>query len=270
MQENTSTIEELGVLAEEVYKNDYFLSNNPDSIVDNERLEYSYEVIATESKDSGFQGMLLRNMETNEYVFAFRGTQGNELSLEMVKDLIIADFAYMGTGAAPQQMKDAMLFVHEMMLANKNISSTNTTFTGHSLGGAIAGMASYVYGFDAYTYNGFGIQNMLWDADDISSVDHPKEIIPMGQGVYQDLETLGEYLESLDVTVQKSTAGIVNIVQEGYAYEDIVGGILTDIVSGQAIPSSRNGTYGFPYPWNWFYLPRAFNLETIGLATAND
>ncbi|HHL35409.1 MAG TPA: hypothetical protein ENJ30_13700, partial [Desulfobulbaceae bacterium] len=201
MQDKANTIKEMGVLSEIVYKNDYFLNTNPDTIInhsDHNQLQNTYTVRATSNTASGFQGMLLENENPqngeSRYVFAFRGTEPSLFNGEPIKDLIIADIAYMGTGTAPQQMKDAMAFVYDVMHdpnLNLTLNASNTSFTGHSLGGAIAGMASYVYGFDAYTFNGFGIKNMLWDADDISGINHPLEMDNYGIDVYQ---TLGEYL----------------------------------------------------------------------------
>ncbi len=189
MQNDADLVKELGVISEIVYKDDYFVENNPDTIInqsDHPQLQNTYTVRATRDLPSGFQAMFLENTAPHagdpQYVFAFRGTEGDAWKSdfpEFFKDLVIADIAYMGTGTTPQQMKDAMAFVNEVMQdenLNVTLNASNTIFTGHSLGGAIAGMAGYVYGFDAYTYNGFGIQNMLWDADDTSSENHPNEM----------------------------------------------------------------------------------------------
>ncbi|MBU1195728.1 MAG: hypothetical protein KKE62_19785 [Proteobacteria bacterium] len=133
-----------------------------------------------------------------------------------------------------------MAFVKSVMgdaTLGVTLNTSNTKFTGHSLGGSLAGMASYVYGFEAYTYNGFGINNMLWSADDTSSVDHPYEMVSIETGVgtqILDLDTLGEYLEAEDIPVTGTTSQITNIIHAGFSDTDLVGGILTDIISGQA------------------------------------
>lgn len=187
MQEKSEMINENGLLAELVYDNKYI--NEIRTIIsndDHDQLVNTYTVRATRNMPSGFQGMLLENTNPQsgepQYVFAFRGTEADHPVSnfsQFYKDLIIVDIVYMGAGTAPQQMKDAMAFVNEVMHdedLNVTLNASNTVFTGHSLGGSIAGMASYVYGFDAYTYNGFGIQNMLWDADDTSATTFSGEI----------------------------------------------------------------------------------------------
>jgi len=235
MQKHADKIKEFGILAEEAY------TTYPDKYpLSGKGLQNSYTVIASTTQPSGFQGMLLKNTETSNYVFAFRGTEADPFfTIENFKDLIITDFAYMGSGRAPQQMKDAMSFVEEMRDKFPDVKSSKVTFTGHSLGGSIAGMASYIYGFECYTYNGFGIKNMLWDANDTYQNKFSGEWDYTG---LEELEvektdlyhSLGEHLQDLGVEeIKKSTNKITNIVQIGYDRSDIVGGIATDIVSGQ-------------------------------------
>jgi len=235
-------VQEMGALADKAYT--AYLQGKKFSIDEN-----SYTVVAVSDMPSGFQGMLVEELNAQgdgigKYNFAFRGTETPEgfgwlnpfQYDQFIKDLIVADLAYMGTGIVPQQMKDAMTFV-QAQIDVYGLNASNTVFTGHSLGGSIAGMASYVFGFDAYTYNGFGIASMLWDVHDTTAFEYSMEMAtdPNGQPVpgTDAYQTLGEYLETLDVTVQHSTDRIVNIVQNGYAVSDLVGGILTDIVSGQ-------------------------------------
>lgn len=82
----------------------------------------TYTVIDSIDKSSGLQGYLLQNDSTvtdePKYVFAFRGTEVKSFSdlftLEGIKDLFITDIAYMGSGTAPQQMKDAMAFIKKI------------------------------------------------------------------------------------------------------------------------------------------------------------
>lgn len=253
MQDNAERMKELGLLAELVYQTKYFLVTNPDIIVDkadHKQLENSYTVLGVSTDvsygyNSGFQGMLLENNAPKagepKYVIAFRGTEPDQGFGELKKDLLIADIAYMGTGRVPQQMKDAMDFV-ERMKVDYGINSSNTNFTGHSLGGAIAGMASYVYGFETYTYNGFGIKNMLWDVNDTSSNYSAKELMADELEIVNSInpltglpefETLGEYLEANNITIKHEENKITNIIHIGHARTDLVGGIATDIVSGQ-------------------------------------
>ncbi len=214
-------VKDMGNLSEEAY--------NSYSKTDYIKKLPQYTVIDTDTQPSGFQGMLLKTGD--KYVFAFRGT---EFPGQFMKDLIITDIAYMGTGRVPQQMKDAMSFIEEMKKKEKGkIKTSNTTITGHSLGGSIAGMASYVYGFQAFTYNGFGIKNMLWDANDTYVTDIPIIQDPLQLELIVQYHSLGEHLEDLGVQNQKSTENITNIIQIGHARDDLVGGIATNILSGQ-------------------------------------
>ena len=208
---NNDIIQSMGLIAEEAY-NTYA----PDAPL--EKLP-QYTVLAASDMPSGFQGYLLLNNSPTagepKYVFAFRGTEPGQ----WYKDLIIADFAYMGTGTAPQQMKDAMAFVqNQMALRPEEINSNNTVFTGHSLGGSLAGMASYIYGFDAYTYNGFGIQNMLWDVNDTYLTDNPNELVTIEGETIDGHQTLGEYLEDLAISICAEDNRTTNIVQVGYSH----------------------------------------------------
>ncbi len=136
-----SVVKNMGLLAQEAYKT---LQPNTTFILN----DISYKVLATSDMPSGFQGMLLEKLNvsgqgTGEYVFAFRGTETESGVLELWHDLAITDIRDMGSGTAPQQMKDAMSFVYEMMInPDYSINATNTTFTGHSLGGSLASMAS--------------------------------------------------------------------------------------------------------------------------------
>jgi hypothetical protein len=164
MQANDARIRELGILAKEVYEHKYFREDDPKlQIVDHDFLTTDYNVIETDAQPSGFQGMLLEELDsegegTGNFVFAFRGTEIDSGWKEFVKDLVITDIVYMGSGTAPQQMKDAMSFINRMMTDEAlklTLDASNTTFTGHSLGGSLANMASYVFGFDAYGYNPF-------------------------------------------------------------------------------------------------------------------
>jgi len=246
MQTHSPIIENHGVLAELVYQNKY-LDHSESNVID-PRLTSTYTVLGVSTDfnyDSGFQGMLLENNDPKEgeskYVIAFRGTEPNQGLGEVYKDLIVADILYMGTGRGPQQMKDAMDFVKKMIDIH-GLNSTNTNFTGHSLGGAIAGMASYVYGFETYTYNGFGIKNMLWDVNDTSDNYSLKELLADDLGIVNTLnpltgiaefETLGEYLEANNIEIKHEEDRITNIIHIGHSRTDLVGGIATDIISDQ-------------------------------------
>ncbi|MBU1195727.1 MAG: hypothetical protein KKE62_19780 [Proteobacteria bacterium] len=103
MQDNSVVIKDLGILAEEVYKNSY----SPGQNIQNGSLYTDYKVIKIDNQSSsGFQGMLLEELDANgggtgQYVFAFRGTETKSGEVELLKDLIITDILSMGSGTAP-------------------------------------------------------------------------------------------------------------------------------------------------------------------------
>lgn len=87
MQSNADAIKNAGILAELVYKDKYFQTTNRDTVIDqndNSQLLTTYTVRATHSEllvddfseEFGFQAMLLMD-SSNNYVIAFRGTEGD-------------------------------------------------------------------------------------------------------------------------------------------------------------------------------------------------
>ena len=75
--ENTETINNMGMLADDAYNNAFFVEE-----VIEELSVRGYEVLATSPESSnGFQALLLEKTDPNpniagsQYVFAFRGTQ---------------------------------------------------------------------------------------------------------------------------------------------------------------------------------------------------
>ena len=92
-------------------------------------------------------------------------------------------------------------------------NSSNTTLSGHSLGGALAQLNSYYYGFSAYTINAFG-----FDAATTGG-------IPI---------VLDGYLSNQEIldNAVKNTDNIYNYISVAGNYTDFIAGGLTDIVGG--------------------------------------
>ena len=113
-----------------------------------------------DAKASGFQCYLLKDLSDGGYVFAFRGT---EFIREPVKDTILTDARMMLFGPPPQ-MYDALAFAAEMQ-KKYGFSDKEAVCTGHSLGGTLAAMTGYVFGFEAYAFNPYGIGKLTGSAD---------------------------------------------------------------------------------------------------------
>ena len=169
-----------------------------------------YEIVAFESFDaigeSDLQMMLLKDKSTGEYVISYRGTAG-------FHDAVITDLAQMGLKLdANDQFKESLV-VTNYWKELYGLNSSNTTLSGHSLGGALAQLNSYYYGFSAYTINAFG-----FDAATTGG-------IPI---------VLDGYLSNQEIldNAVKNTDNIYNYISVAGNYPDFIAGGLTDIVGG--------------------------------------
>jgi len=87
-------IKELGIISKLVYDNKYMSKSDTNIDSSDYFIPFSSNYIVVETSDStmnttsGFQGMLLQNLNTMQYVFAFRGT---EFSEDPLNDLIITE-----------------------------------------------------------------------------------------------------------------------------------------------------------------------------------
>ncbi len=187
MQNNSEYIEILGRLAHKSYNNDNFVIEKLITPVDGGP---TYTVVTTHTEllsDGfpdffGFQALLLEELDadghgTNNYVIAFRGTEVSA-SYQCLADFL--SDGSMALGNFTMQMKLALMFVKRALdqYGSDGLTTANLTFTGHSLGGALAELAGYTFGSETYAYNPFGIENVTSDneytdflaANSISSV----------------------------------------------------------------------------------------------------
>lgn len=134
----------------------------PDRLSAMKELIDTYTIVDFTTTPSGMQAMLLRG--SGGYTVAFRGTETGEWS-ELKKDF--GSDAEMAIGHEIQQMRDALAYVQMLQTTGVKDHSNNdaivkinasTVLTGHSLGGALAQYVSFKTGYEAYTYNGFGIR----------------------------------------------------------------------------------------------------------------
>lgn len=101
-------------------------------------------VYATSDESGAFFGVAFKNEATNQVIIAYRGTDG------------LTDGgadASIFTGSWNDQFQQGMNFVQSVkaLPGFENISNANILVTGHSLGGAIAQIVVYAYGFDGST-----------------------------------------------------------------------------------------------------------------------
>lgn len=148
---------------------------------------------------SDFQGMLLQNKETGQFVIAFRGTAGEK---DIIVDVAIA-------GNHNYQYNEAIEFTKHCM-EKYNIKKEDLVLTGHSLGGILVQMVGSELKIPGYAFNPLGSQNLV----------HP--LFPKA---YRFLEEFGLY-ESAESKFAKEN--IINI-----SYND-VGAINGDALSNFA------------------------------------
>lgn len=151
MDTSANTITTMGLLSSIVYNDnieginyfqkDYIFTTN----------SITYKVLAHESTIiTDFQGLLLQEVGTENYVVAFRGT---ESFTDGLVDLVIA-------GHYNAQYSDAVDFVNSA-LARNGISENNLTLTGHSLGGILTQQVGATLGIKGYAYNPLGANALV-------------------------------------------------------------------------------------------------------------
>jgi len=138
------TIKEYGVLSEMVYK------ENPIDYLTSGLLTDSYQLLKSQKNYlTGFYSVLLKNINTEEYVLVFRGTS----------DPFDISSWY---GEKTPQYYDAVKFVSESISEFK-IDKSNLTLTGHSLGGILTAQIGLEFGIKGYAYNPFGANLLSYD-----------------------------------------------------------------------------------------------------------
>ncbi|MFV0441256.1 MAG: lipase family protein [Lachnospirales bacterium] len=126
------------------------------SVIDENDKIRKYRILSYEETSKGM-GAYAFLMDTNDIIFAYRGTE-----LFDYRD-IVTDFK-IGIGSNPKsigQFKNAIDFAEKTLSRYAFIIGDNVYFTGHSLGG---GLASYValslafeYNVACITFNGVGV-----------------------------------------------------------------------------------------------------------------
>lgn len=155
---------------------------------------------------SDFQGMLLQNKETGQFVIAFRGTAGE-------KDVLIdAGIA----GNHNFQYNEALKFTKDCM-EKYDIKEENLKLTGHSLGGILVQMVGSELKIPGYAFNPLGSQNLV----------HP--LFPKA---YRLLEQIGLYSSNESKFANEN---IVNISYQdtGLLKGDILSNLATNVINSK-------------------------------------
>ncbi len=147
----------------------------------------------------------------------------------------------------PPQMYDALAFAAEMQ-KKYGFSDKEAACTGHSLGGTLAAMTGYVFGFEAYAFNPYGIGKPTGSADGCAG---------------RRCGNIAGYMKKLGVTVKKNRETIHSFVNIGMFEQDFVAGMLTSATASHHVGSVR---YLKDAPGNWFSIA---DKHTIGKTLEN-
>ena len=105
------------------------------------------------SKGNGMEAVLLRNDTTGQFVISFRGTQE---PIDGIYDITTGLLNY------NPQIPDATAFVQKALdNPDYNISSSNLTLTGHSLGGILTQAVGADLKIQGYTFNAWSSSNLI-------------------------------------------------------------------------------------------------------------
>ena len=108
---------------------------------------------------SGFQATLFQNRDTEEYILSIRGTEVGTNPIkwyETIKDTIIADGNLAISSMPGGQTSDMISFINKLNNESKIPEKQKITIVGHSLGGALAQIASKMFPdlfSKVYTFN---------------------------------------------------------------------------------------------------------------------
>lgn len=233
-----------GVLRD--YSLDYLLAEISNLVYDNNPSAPADWIPDDSSiQSSGFAAFSFKN--GNDIVIAYRGTKLTDLG-DLAADVAIAN----PLADWHQQFTDALNFAWKIKDANKDNPNIKIYVTGHSLGGALAQVASQMFGFDGATFDPGGARNLTQSADFVKwandlKQNHPELTLNQGVGAgflnYLVADSLVSGLipdhigsnEQLDFFAYAANEKLViGMATElaSYALADYKLGFLADAVSG--------------------------------------
>ena len=122
-----------------------------------------YKLLDFTSTSSGFRAAAFQS-PSGEIVFSFKGTDFNPSNpktyTDTAKDIANADaqIAFGNSVGLPAQFAEAEKFVDKVCSSH---SHSGYTYTGHSLGGALAQYMTYKTGHNSTTFNAPGVANLV-------------------------------------------------------------------------------------------------------------
>lgn len=210
MEVNANTLATMGIISDEVYKEKYFSS---EAIIKKEVLEgTTYTVVDYADTSTGMQALLLQS--GGKYVIAFRGTSS---ILDWVTNFQIAADNY------NPQFNDAFTFVQNILNdKNLNVTTSNLTLTGHSLGGILTQSVGAVLQIPGYAYN-------PWGSDVLASLE-PDNI---GDQLLQYLQRAISGANVPDANLDFAKNNIVNVSyqDDGFLNGDPLSNLATGVIS---------------------------------------
>ncbi len=149
------TITDMGMLSNEVYNDKYFEFEIVNGIKQYKNpiktANGTYTIIDSEDTLNGMQALLLKAPD-GKFVIAFRGTEAKPN--DIFYDVTTAFFNF------NPQILEAEAFVKKMML-DYNITASNLTLTGHSLGGILTQSVGATLNIQGVTFNAWSSSNLI-------------------------------------------------------------------------------------------------------------
>ncbi|MFC6839700.1 DUF6792 domain-containing protein [Xanthomonas theicola] len=116
-----------------------------------------YQRIEYMDRPSGYQGIIYRRMDTQEFIVVHRGT---EFDRQPMRDGIYADGGMVATRHNAQAIDAIELTRHAIEMAEREAKRSgykpDVTVAGHSLGGDLTQVAAHHFGLKGQTFNAYG------------------------------------------------------------------------------------------------------------------
>ena len=194
----------------------------------------SWVLVNAYTSPSGMSAIAIQNPETKEMVFAYRGTDINRGSVEMIKDFLtdlhIASSGNLMLKDGANQFQDAFNFYINTVKKVGGASNIGTrSFTGHSLGGGLAQYMAYMTNgaYKTMTFDAVGIGQILKDVNFSSYNNNVKNYVNENDFIGNYGDHLGEviYIEDQakvhkDAAIQKRNRDI-DVAQQ-YALDAVM------------------------------------------------
>ncbi len=259
----------LSRISERTYKNN---RSKIEVILDNGKISTWKNIETIKDKDTGLDGYVLQNPDTNAIVISFRGTESSKDIEEDIQGIILGDSDYtkkeygktpylgtpsqdaaLTTGKAKLNSKDKTLtytnknqFTEAAPIVEKYVKkhgANNIVFTGHSLGGGLAQYFAVKHDSNAVTFAAADVFDLLSKEDqkralngefkdNIISYTYPNDIV--GTFYNQSIGSVYYVGNPADKNGKTlKTHGIKNYLSEGMFNEE--GYLLPHLLYGEKI-----------------------------------